>query len=719
MKKLNIKLKYCYGIKSLECVIDLKNRAACIYAPNGAMKTSFAKTFNDLSHDKMTSDHLFPERKSVREITVDNGKELRSDEVFVIDPYQQDFQSEKLSTLLVNQQLKEKYDHVHRTIEEKTNALFKELSKLSGVKGDIEDEISIAFTSEPKKHYIAFERIEKEVLDETESAFGKVNYKVIFNDKVASFLETKDFKKQISQYIERYDQLIKASKYFRKGVFNHNNASTIARNLADNGFFKAQHSVSLKSNANEKQEIANEQELENVIETEKLTILTNPDLNAAFNEIDVKLKANKELRDFREHIILNPVIIPELGNLLSFKQKLWISYLKQRKDTFRDLLESYRAGKDELTSIIQQAKDQETSWIKVIEIFNKRFVVPFSLEVDNQDDVILKSEVPSIKFLFKDSDGQATIGKLELLQVLSNGEKRALYLLNIIFEIEARKKAKQKTIFIIDDIADSFDYKNKYAIIEYLRNISEQNHFYQIVLTHNFDFFRTIESRYIGRLHSHMINKSSAGIELIGAEYLKPFSYFKDTFHQNDIVFVATIPFVRNLIEYTNNKSDPRYIKLTSLLHLREETGDITISDIELIFNEVLHTAMRRKDGQRKFVDLIFQLGDSLLLDASTKVSLENKITLSIAIRLKAESFMICKITDASRVKAISKNQTFELFSLVKDSGKISTEDLETLDQVNLMTPENIHFNSFMYEPILDMSDEHLKSLYKAIKDLK
>jgi hypothetical protein len=32
-----------------------------------------------------------------------------------------------------------------------------------------------------------------------------------------------------------------------------------------------------------------------------------------------------------------------------------------------------------------------------------------------------------------------------------------------------------------------------------------------------------------------------------------------------------------------------------------------------------------------------------------------------------------------------------------------------------LMTPENIHVNSFMYEPILDMSDEHLRKLYEEV----
>jgi hypothetical protein len=48
-----------------------------------------------------------------------------------------------------------------------------------------------------------------------------------------------------------------------------------------------------------------------------------------------------------------------------------------------------------------------------------------------------------------------------------------LYILNIIFEVKARIKANQETIFIVDDIADSFDYKNKYAIIEYLKEILE------------------------------------------------------------------------------------------------------------------------------------------------------------------------------------------------------------------------------------------------------
>ena len=45
-------------------------------------------------------------------------------------------------------------------------------------------------------------------------------------------------------------------------------------------------------------------------------------------------------------------------------------------------------------------------------------------------------------------------------------------------------------------------------------------------------------------------------------------------------------------------------------------------------------------------------------------------------------------------------------------------EDVLVLEQVNLMTPENIHLNSFMYEPILDLGIAHLKALYLDVKQL-
>lgn len=69
-----------------------------------------------------------------------------------------------------------------------------------------------------------------------------------------------------------------------------------------------------------------------------------------------------------------------------------------------------------------------------------------------------------------------------LLKVLSQGERRALYILNILFEIETRRKQGAVTILVVDDIADSFDYKNKYAIIEHLKDIVDSGQFLCIFL---------------------------------------------------------------------------------------------------------------------------------------------------------------------------------------------------------------------------------------------
>ena len=80
---------------------------------------------------------------------------------------------------------------------------------------------------------------------------------------------------------------------------------------------------------------------------------------------------------------------------------------------------------------------------------------------------------------------------------------------------------------------------------------------------------------------------------------------------------------------------------------------------------------------------------------------------------------MVKKINDAKFVDSIDSNQTPKLLAKFKElfSGDVGT--IETIQRVILMTPENIHLNSFMYEPILDMSDEHLRKLYEDVLALK
>lgn len=100
--------------------------------------------------------------------------------------------------------------------------------------------------------------------------------------------------------------------------------------------------------------------------------------------------------------------------------------------------------------------------------------------------------------------------------------------------------------------------------------------------------------------------------------------------------------------------------------------------------------------------------------------SLESKIIMSIKIRHESEIFMK-KILWDEIVNEISWNQTWEMIKKIKENIKfylLDKEIIKLLDDVSIMTPENIHLNSFMYEPILDMSDWYLKELYKKVSNL-
>lgn len=720
MDKIHIEFENCYGIKKLTADFDFSQQSTyAIYSANGTMKTSFAKTMSDLSQNIPSEDRIFPERETKRLIQNQDDIELQPEQVFVIEPYNPSYKSNKLSTLLVNKDLKEKYELIHKSISDKKDSLIKELRPLTGLKNGIEEAFSMVFTHTPNELYKALSRVKEEVLDKEGAEFKDIIYSKIFSAKMLAFLKTGDFKENIADYIAKYDELMDSSTYFKKGVFNHNNASVIAKNLKDNGFFKAKHTVYLNSKDGKK-EITTEAELEKIINAEKESILSNPDLVSAFDKIDAKLKANKELRDFRDYLMSNLNILPELSNLELFESKLWISYLKECVTSYESLVDEYNSGKEELEKIVAKAKKEETDWRSVIALFNDRFDVPFELSVENQEDVILKSEGPNIKFTFRDLNETKAINEPELLKILSNGERRALYILNIIFEVEARKNNNQETLFIIDDIADSFDYKNKYAIIEYLKDISLHDGFTQILLSHNFDFFRTVCSRLDMKREQKLHTvKSDAEVKLIKERYQNsnPFVVWRSNLSTNNAMLIASIPFVRNIAEYSGDKDGT--VKLTSLLHHKPDTLSIKVSDLELIHKDILkdQSDLSLPDGDKLVVDLIFEEADKISIANEEIIELEGKVVLAIAIRLKAELYMISEINDDEFIAEIKTNQTYALVKKYTDLFQDKKIEVNILNQVHLMTPENIHLNSFMYEPILDMSNVALVQLYKNTKE--
>lgn len=721
LTEIRVELENCYGIKRLKHTFDFsKSPTQAIYAPNGVMKTSFATTFSDLSADRETSDRIYVARKTLRSITDQAGANVVPAEVFVIEPYNESYKSERISTLLVNKALKERYETIYRNIGQKKETLIDALSKLSGLKAETEGTLSNDFTGSSKELFVAIGRLEREVKEATKSNYSDIVYKKVFNSKVEGFLKNPEFAKKMAEYSATYDKLITNSKFFRKGIFNHNNATVVARQLKDNGWFASGHSVNLKSN-NQSTEVKTEAELTKIVADELNAIMFDPGLSKSFDELDGALKANAELRTFRQFINENPFVVPELANIELFKQRIWLSYLFESKAHYFELMEAYDKGRREIASIVDAAKKERTKWLNVIAIFNDRFVVPFKASLENQEDVMLKSDAPNIRFEFAEQGGATVpVDEPKLIEVLSNGEKRALYILNIIFEVEARKEAKQTTLFVVDDLADSFDYKNKYAIVEYLREIALEAPFTMIMLSHNFDFYRTFCSRVNVPLSNkfHTL-KSSDGVELVTEKYENnnPFVHWMKNLDNRDML-IGAVPFVRNLAEYCGKQNE--FLLLTSILHLKSDTKTLLVSDLADAFGKVLGTPVKIPQALMALSvwDIISDRCKAICLEGADGIELEKKIVLAIGVRLAAEGFMIARINDAKAVAAIKKNQTYKLFEMFKKVSPSDQDSIDVLNRVNIITPENIHLNSFMYEPILDMSKETLKSLYAKVISL-
>lgn len=77
------------------------------------------------------------------------------------------------------------------------------------------------------------------------------------------------------------------------------------------------------------------------------------------------------------------------------------------------------------------------------------------MSISNQEEIILKEEVAQFSFEFCDGE-KMEIDTEQLKQNLSMGEKKALYILQILFEIEAQKEKNQDVLLIFDDIARFF-----------------------------------------------------------------------------------------------------------------------------------------------------------------------------------------------------------------------------------------------------------------------
>lgn len=724
--ELELNLQNCFGIGTLQTTIVYSEsvNTAVVYAPNGTMKTSLTKTFSVLLSGKDPCDDFYPDRPSNAVITID-GTPINKDNTYVFTKDDPDC-SKQISAFLANEALKNSYDAIYTQLDVQKKALKKQIKKLAQ-STDCEEEIVAAFKTSDEDNFFDCLLLVKQQLEDGQEALES-DFK--FNDVFEKTGKVKEFIQEnhetIQRYFEKYSELLQTSHFFSSGAqsFGTTHANSLLKTVGDNRFFLAGHKFELGGEGHPK--IASKEEMAAVIQGEMDRILTDAEIRTLFNDLDAKLDKNVSLKGFKDAIQGNPLLIPELVDYDEFQRKILRGYLVQYEAELNALISLYVSHKDDLKEIVRKAGAERSEWERVIQLFNTRFYVPFELKLQNKSDILLNAKTPELTFLYCDGgDIPTPQERKKLVDHLSAGEKNAFFILQNIFELEARRASGQHTLLVFDDIADSFDYKNKYAIVEYLSDLRRDGNFWILILTHNFDFYRTVTSRLDVKGNIFFADrKGDRSVKmcqgLYSSDILKRKLLDKVTQKRN---FIACIPFVRNIIEYTYKESEKAqdYIDLTRCMHLKDDTHTLVFSDLIPIFNRVIKSTEDKAIdfGADNYLTSLMTEAEAILADPN-EVEIVNKLVLSIAIRIKAERYMTSVLTEEQQAEIKPKsNRTGELVRIMKKyhEGDMETECME-MNKVLMLTSENIHFNNFMFEPLVDISILHLKQLYVEMKEL-
>lgn len=727
MEKLSLDWENCFGIKKIkQDFIFGKFKIQLIYAPNGVMKTSFAKTMRYLesnNSEDLPRDRL--KNLQGKYSTRVDGSDIDKEVIYVINGESDIDSSGSFSNFLASKELKERYETLKNVIEIKKNAFITKLKTISQ-SSDCEQEILNTFSQNEKDNifdvlgYLALEL-------QKPAEIYEFKYNNVFDKKdvVKKFVEK--YKNQLNEYISRYEELLSKSDFFCKKN-DHNfgtyQAAQLYQSVEDGNFFGVDHKIILQN----QEEISSVQSLQEKITAEQEKILSDKALKKTFDTITKAIDKNADLRDFKSVIETHQDWIPEIINYEEFKKKVWLGFISKPeiKILFNEYLDVYNSNKEELHKIISDAGKQMDKWRNIIELYKARFHVPFNVSIDNQEDIILNEKAAKLKFTYYDDEGnEIETEKNKLDEILSRGERRAFIIMQFIFEMESRKAKNQETLLIMDDIAESFDYQNKYAIIEYIKDLSKSEKFYSIILTHNYDFYRTVSSRLnVNGKNLWLVEKlQNREIKFNGGEYTGNV-FIKDFIGRSkeSEIFISMLPFVRNLIEYTKGTESKEYKTLTNCLHIKDRTRSITVKDVAGIMKEyTLGKGIKHDQTDECFFDLVMNTADKIASEPNiNSIKLENKIVLSIAIRLLAEKYMYEAMIKAGKEEAdfaVDSQQTGRWTAKFKEFCPNDT-NTTIIDEVNVMTPEVIHLNSFMYEPLIDMSLHHLKKLYGKCKSL-
>ena len=703
LKSRFVEMKNAYGIDNLN--VNYKGDKilyqSLIYSRNGTFKTSFSRTLNNLSKGNIDviKDRLTDIPASLKIEFIDENNKLITKDctnrfiVFSRELYEKDNMelsnfNQEISLLTIDKDRKEK---LNKLMSNSTRKIIDSLKlKLKSAGLNVDKSITLLTNKNIDTLNINdLYQLLGDIKNVEEKDISKVNLKNLFQ-KAYDPIDNENFIDSASNYINIFNKRMNEELFDEN--FNDSNCLNFLDELKKNNYLSEEkkRGIVLKG-----EEYFNYDKIEDIFNDAIKNISSEPSVLVANKELIKSMGTSAEAKKLQKEFKDNPILINQLA---LGKKNIIIIALKQQKLEIDEFEKIIVDAKNQYSEIINEAKEKQSEFENALVIYKNRFNPVFDISIINKTESILGENVPILSFKHNRNKDK-NLSESDLRKILSSGERTALNIISFIVEYEANKN--NNPILVFDDLVETFDYANRHAFIEYIDDLIKEN-VSIIILTHNYEFYRTLERR-IPQLEKLSAYSKDGKVYVEANKSLN--NDIEKVFEITNInQFIYAIPFLREIkIMYKNDTS-----LLDNCLHYKEDTKNITIEMIRNLFPKMQFS----DNSEEKYLTLLYQIADNINTD--NQYDIVSKTILSIACRLKIEEKII-----GNNFKLIEDIDSNQLAQLKEKYKKDLTDDvLRLIDNVQISTPEFIHCNSFMYEPLVDIDGKYLFDLYDEIKKL-